>query len=536
MKTLNSSHRQTAGFLSLLLFASLPAALPAQTYEVVIDQPPSGFVETQGHGVSGQQRVGTGRMTGGTNPDYTHALLWMGVPATVIDLHPPGWTYSKASATDGTRQVGYVEQNNFPYVYRRAALWSGTPGSLVLLTPANSYSYSEAFSLAGDQQVGYVDYSFEYTYIIHATLWRGTPASRVDLHPTLLGANSPGDQRSKAFDTDGTSQVGYTDFIIPAPGGGYTRETRAMLWHNTAESAVILHPTGWDTSYAYGVKNDTQVGYGFQSPGTSPAQALVWHGTAESVQILGQGTARDTNGSTHVGTLSVGYNSHAFRWDGDSGSGVDLHNLLPPGYSNSGANDIDEAGNIIGWAQTPSGYMVSVWWRVVTPAMTPAVVSRKLHSGAPFDLNLPLSGSAGIECRSGSATNDYQLIFTFPSSVTFNGATVTAGMGAVSSASGNGTSVVTVNLSGITNAQRITLMLSNVSDGTSTNNISVPMSVLIGDTNGDGFVNSGDALQTRQRAGQATDTTNFRSDVNADGFVNSGDTFSVRARSGTSLP
>ena len=62
------------------------------------------------------------------------------------------------------------------------------------------------------------------------------------------------------------------------------------------------------------------------------------------------------------------------------------------------------------------------------------------------------------------------------------------------------------------------------------------MGVLVGDTNGDSFVNSGDALQTRNRSGQATDATNFRSDVNADGFVNSGDTTLVRTRAGTFLP
>ena len=62
------------------------------------------------------------------------------------------------------------------------------------------------------------------------------------------------------------------------------------------------------------------------------------------------------------------------------------------------------------------------------------------------------------------------------------------------------------------------------------------MGVLVGDTNGDGFVNAGDSLQTRNRSGQTTDATNFRSDVNTDGTVNSGDTAAVRARSGTSLP
>ena len=95
-----------------------------------------------------------------------------------------------------------------------------------------------------------------------------------------------------------------------------------------------------------------------------------------------------------------------------------------------------------------------------------------------------------------------------------------------------------VNLTGVSNAQVITVALTNVNDSAGNRSASVPISmgVLVGDTNGDGLVNAGDALQTRNRAGQATDGTNFRSDVNTDGFVNSGDATVVRARSGTALP
>ena len=164
------------------------------------------------------------------------------------------------------------------------------------------------------------------------------------------------------------------------------------------------------------------------------------------------------------------------------------------------------------------------------------VVSRKLHSGTPFDINLPLAGNSGIECRSGGASNDYQIVFTFPSAVTFNTAALTAGAGAVSSSSGSGTTTVTVNLTGVTNAQSITVTLLSVNNGTNAGDVGVPMGVLVGDTSGDGFVNTGDSTQTRNRSGQATDATNFRSDVNADGTVNSGDTTLVRSRSGTALP
>lgn len=64
----------------------------------------------------------------------------------------------------------------------------------------------------------------------------------------------------------------------------------------------------------------------------------------------------------------------------------------------------------------------------------------------------------------------------------------------------------------------------------------VPMNLLLGDTNATRVVNSGDALQTRNRSGGAADSTNFRSDVNTDGAVNSGDAIIVRSHSGDFLP
>jgi hypothetical protein len=54
----------------------------------------------------------------------------------------------------------------------------------------------------------------------------------------------------------------------------------------------------------------------------------------------------------------------------------------------------------------------------------------------------------------------------------------------VSSFSGSGTSQITVNLTGVTNVQRITVTLHNVNDGTSNGDVSVSMGVLVGDVNG----------------------------------------------------
>jgi hypothetical protein len=171
-------------------------------------------------------------------------------------------------------------------------------------------------------------------------------------------------------------------------------------------------------------------------------------------------------------------------------------------------------------------------------APTPtSVVSRKVHGAAgAFDINLPLSGPVGVECRSGGGTNQYEIVVTFASAVTASGASVTSGTGTVDMASGNGTNTLTIDLSGVTNAQTITVTLTNVSAGAGSGNIAISMGVLVGDSSGNASVNASDVTQTKGRSGQAVSGTNFRSDVAANGTINASDVTLVKTRSGTSLP
>jgi hypothetical protein len=173
------------------------------------------------------------------------------------------------------------------------------------------------------------------------------------------------------------------------------------------------------------------------------------------------------------------------------------------------------------------------------PLTLTTAVSRKSHGAAgPFDIDLPLSGSAGVECRSGGVGGDYSLVITFSNTVVSGNAAVTGGTGSIAGAPTFSGNTMTVNLTGVTNAQIATVTLDNVTDSSSQvlPTTAINIGFLVGDSNGDGFVNAGDALQTRSRAGQAIDATNFRSDVNTDGFVNSGDTTIVRSQSGNALP
>src|SRR4029077_10922066 len=162
--------------------------------------------------------------------------------------------------------------------------------------------------------------------------------------------------------------------------------------------------------------------------------------------------------------------------------------------------------------------------------------SRKVHGGAgTFDVPLPLTGNVGVECRSGGATNDYQMIIDFATSVTVGGAVLTSGTGSVSSFSVSG-SQVTVNLTGVTNVQRITVTLMNVNDGTHMGDVPVSMGVLVGDTNGDVLVNSSDVALTKSQVGQPVTGSNFREDVNTDGVINATDVALVKSDVGTALP
>ena len=186
---------------------------------------------------------------------------------------------------------------------------------------------------------------------------------------------------------------------------------------------------------------------------------------------------------------------------------------------------------------------VSILLRVC--AVTPtSVVSRMTHGSAgAFDINLALTGSPGIECRTtGRTTNDYTIIATFPNPVTVNGnpqAAVTSGTGCVGtgglcsgtvSVSGN---TVTIPLTNVTNAQTINVTLFRINNG---GNVVIPMGVLGGDVNGNGVVNASDIAFAKGHLGQSVDATNFRADLNANGVINAADVSLTKSYLGTGLP
>jgi CSLREA domain-containing protein len=186
-----------------------------------------------------------------------------------------------------------------------------------------------------------------------------------------------------------------------------------------------------------------------------------------------------------------------------------------------------------------------------------SAVSRKVHGGIDRDVNLPLTGTPGIEPRGpGPGLNPYQIVITFANPVTVSGSTTPPPTAARLTATTGGStgpaignvgsitvagSVVTVNLTNVATQQRLTLTLFSVVDTVNGNNgdIDVPMNVLVGDTAGigNGTVNAADISFVKQQTSPGSvNATNFRADVTVNNSINAGDISLVKAKSGNTLP
>ena len=207
--------------------------------------------------------------------------------------------------------------------------------------------------------------------------------------------------------------------------------------------------------------------------------------------------------------------------------------------------DVVPAGSamVVRKVSDPNG---SIFWTnsptyVTATSLLPLqAASRKTHSGAgTFDINMPISGAKGIEPRTGGASGNHQIMFTFANNVSLLSASVTPGQSGAARLAGapivNGKRI-TLNLTGVTNQQVLTVNLTGISDGLVSSDVAIPIGILAGDTNADRLVNARDVSRTKSASGKLVSRTNFTIDVNLDGLINLDDTNFVKSFSGTSLP
>jgi hypothetical protein len=175
----------------------------------------------------------------------------------------------------------------------------------------------------------------------------------------------------------------------------------------------------------------------------------------------------------------------------------------------------------------------------ISPVELVSVVSTKAH-GTAGTFNVDLTAGNGIECRSGGSNGDYTLVFTFADPLTnVDDASVSQGTGNIgTSGIGPNPNQYTVNLTGVTNAQTISVSLTNVTDsiGDFSSVVSGSMGVLLGDVNATGRVDAADVSAVRQQTLQSVTNSNFREDINTSGRIDAADVSIARQQTLTSLP
>ena len=254
-----------------------------------------------------------------------------------------------------------------------------------------------------------------------------------------------------------------------------------------------------------------------------------------------------TNAAVGGSFVSGGYNAtisnccgnplaNRMAWGGNSGGYVSV--VADPGPNVVGqtikfrfrmASDSSVAAS--GWSV--DGVVVQDF---ACPLQT--AVSSKVHGGAgTFNINLPFDATTlltgiGIEDRTGGG--NYQIVATFSGPVTVGSVSVTSGTGAATFGTAGAT--CNINLTGVTNAQRLGVTLTNVTVGARNGDITIPMGMLIGDTSANGSVNAGDVSQTKTQSGAVVGAGNFREDVTVNGSINASDVNAVKTNSGTALP
>lgn len=331
---------------------SLACGAVAQEYRVEFLHPMEGrWLWSTGRGIAGGQMVG--ELHPVSHRGNGHAVVWNGDRNSWVDLHPKGALNSIALGVGGGIQVGRVQTPTDVF----AAMWRGTPESLINLD-VDGYDGTDAYATDGVYQVGTAS-TIQGT---QAYVWQGSAESARNITP-------PGATSARAFDIHEGMIVGSASFG--------REDGRAMMWDASTGDAIDLRPPGFGISSARGIFGNQQVGF-VLDPDNSYQRAGLWRGTGDSFvnlhpygSIYTRTWAHATNGEIQVGESWISQPAetffHALAWRGTPESMFDLHDYLPDEFLWSAAYDIDEFGNIIGYAESRYDKFAVVWRPVPEP-------------------------------------------------------------------------------------------------------------------------------------------------------------------------
>jgi hypothetical protein len=336
-------------------------------------------------------------------------------------------------------------------------------------------------------------------------------------------------------------------FLAADRSGGPTNNNIYML--------ATIQPTGFSSGTDVMFARSTNGGQSFRAPhriNDDPINHNKWHwfgtlsvapnGRIDSVWLDTRNAANNTDSQLF------------YSWSTDAGGtwapNVAVSNSFNPfeGYPNQ-----DKIGDYITIVSDNTGADVAysatfnfdpaqgqheedVYYVRVTP--TTSVVnlvtaaSRLTHGAAgTFDVNMPLTGTSGVECRSATT---YNAVFTFDAPVNSGQVTVLSGTATVGAITFSGNSM-TAQLTGVTSAEIVTLHTQNI-NGDGQPHGDVPFGFLMGDADASRLVGRPDQTLVQGQLNQPVTSANFREDLTADGRIRNADVNVVKANKGHSIP
>ena len=192
------------------------------------------------------------------------------------------------------------------------------------------------------------------------------------------------------------------------------------------------------------------------------------------------------------------------------------------------------------WTRGRGAYVYPLPSSDISPsALSLVSTSSRMVHGSAGTFDVDLTNGSGIECRSGGMNNNYTVVFKFTNPI----ASVDNVATSCGSVSGTETNIADeteflVHLTGVTcNGHHVSVDIAGVHDSSNQTlgSVNATMGLLLGDTTGNGTVNSSDIAQTQSQSGQPVAGNNFREDVTVDGAISSSDIALVQSQSGTSL-
>ena len=187
------------------------AVIWSGTYASAVNLNPNGASVSEARAIAGGQQVGYAIFAA-----RPQAILWRGTSASAVNLHPAGYSFSYINATNGIQQVGRsMVTVGLQDVHSHALVWSGTAAGVVDLNQFVPAGFTDAEATGIDAAgniVGWASIGSQYTPAnVHAVMWVPSVAAPVYAQNVALSQST--------IDVGGSVQATVT-LNQPAPAGG----------------------------------------------------------------------------------------------------------------------------------------------------------------------------------------------------------------------------------------------------------------------------------------------------------------------------